>query len=729
MRPIPSTRSIGLSVLLAASTLSCTTEDKDGDGTVTDTAALVVDEDGDGYAGDEDCNDTDASVGPGAVEVCDGVDNDCDGAIDEGVLTVSFLDADGDGFGDPTQPVEACGTAEGAVSNANDCDDSAADTYPGATEVCDGDDEDCDGEIDEGTTTTVYSDADGDGFGDAATEREACTVESGFVTVADDCDDDDPDAWPGNPEVCDEADNDCNGEVDEGVTNTYYQDLDNDGWGGFSGTTDACAPPEGYAADVGDCDDSDPAFHPGATEDDCTDPNDYNCDGSVAYADVDADGWPACQDCDDTEAGVNPDAQEICNAIDDDCDGDIDDADSDVDLSTGSTFYGDSDADGYGNASATTVACDVPSGSVADDTDCNDSDAAIHPAATEVCDSVDNDCDGDIDDDDSGVDTSTGSTFYTDSDGDGYGDAGSSTMACDTPSGSVSNDSDCDDSAAAIHPLATEVCDTIDNDCDGDIDDDDADVHGQSTWYHDGDSDGYGLSTSSTLSCFQPTSYVADSTDCDDSSSSVSPAGSEICNGIDDDCDGYTDDDDSSVDLSTGTTYYLDSDGDGYGVTSSTTTSCSVLSGYSTASSDCDDSDSATYPGASETCDGDDNDCDGSYDESLTCSYKLVQSNLSSGLCVDDDLYVNLNGSRIYTDSSWGAQCGHTVSFTATPGDTLYMWAVDSVGGCRNMSNVYIVLTATGEGQYLASGYSNTCGHGASSSAFWSRSVAVPGAF
>ena len=371
----------------------------------------------------------------------------------------------------------------------------------------------------------------------------------------------------------------------------------------------------------------------------------------------------------------------------------------------------------------------MPSGSVADDTDCNDSDSAIHPAATEVCDSVDNDCDGDIDDDDSGVDTSTGSTFYTDSDGDGYGDAGSSTMACDTPSGSVSNDSDCDDSAAAIHPLATEVCDTIDNDCDGDIDDDDADVHGQSTWYHDGDSDGYGLSTSSTLSCFQPTSYVADSTDCDDSSSSVSPAGSEICNGIDDDCDGYTDDDDSSVDLSTGTTYYLDSDGDGYGVTSSTTTSCSVLSGYSTASSDCDDSDSATYPGASETCDGDDNDCDGSYDESLTCSYKLVQSNLSSGLCVDDDLYVNLNGSRIYTDSSWGAQCGHTVSFTATPGDTLYMWAVDSVGGCRNMSNVYIVLTATGEGQYLASGYSNTCGHGASSSAFWSRSVAVPGAF
>ena len=57
------------------------------------------------------------------------------------------------------------------------------------------------------------------------------------------------------------------------------------------------------------------------------------------------------------------------------------------------------------------------------------------------------------------------------------------------------------------------------------------------------------------------------------------------------------------------------------------------------------------------------------------------------------------------------------------------MWAVDSVGGCRNMSTVYIKLVATGQIQYLTSGYSNTCGHGASSSAFWSRSVSVLGAF
>jgi len=708
---------------------SCREVDKEGSTEQLDTAGLTVDDDGDGYPADEDCNDHDASTGPGAVEVCDGVDNNCDGQVDEGVTTTSFLDSDGDGFGDPDQPIEACDIAEGASPNANDCNDGDATIYPGATEVCNGIDEDCDDEVDEGVTITVYTDADGDGYGDPGSETITCEADANQVLVADDCDDNDPDAWPGNPEVCDEADNDCNGQTDEGVTNTYYRDDDGDGWGGFAGTTEGCTVPEGYAEDLGDCNDADTAYHPGATEDDCTDPEDYNCDGSVEYADVDGDGWPACEDCDDTEAAVNPDATEICNSIDDDCDGDIDDNDADVDLSTATTWYGDTDGDGYGDLSSTSLSCAVPTGSVSNSSDCDDTAAAIHPAATEVCDDLDNDCDGLVDDDDSGVDTSTGTTFYTDSDGDGYGTSASSVMACDAPSGTVTSDADCDDTDDTISPDAIEVCDTVDNDCDGHIDDADTDVTGQSTWYYDGDADGYGLSSSSTVACYQPSSYVGNASDCNDGNSAVSPAATEICNSIDDDCDGYTDDADSSVDLSTGTTVYVDSDGDGYGSSASgSTTACSVSSGYATSSTDCDDGDSATYPGASETCDGDDNDCDSSYDEGITCSYQLVTSS-GSGLCVDDDLYVNKNGSRIYTDTTWGAQCGHTVSFTATPGDSLYMWAVDSVGGCRNMSTVYIKLVATGELQYLTSGYSNTCGHGASSSAFWSRTVSVPGAF
>jgi hypothetical protein len=696
---------------------------------MTDTAALWVDSDGDGFFGDEDCNDNDAGTAPSAPEICDGVDNDCDGTVDEGVMTISFLDADGDGYGDAAEPVEACDIAEGTVSNANDCDDSAADIHPGATEVCDGDDEDCDGLIDEDLITTVYIDGDGDGHGLTATRQDVCEVESGQVTVGGDCDDEQPDAWPGNPEVCDEIDNNCDGEVDEGVSTTYYPDLDGDGWGGASGATEACSVPAGYSAESGDCDDGDAVYHPGAIEDDCTDPNDYNCDGSVAYADADGDGWPACEDCDDAAFDVNPDALEICNSVDDDCNGDIDDADIDVDLSTGSTFYADIDTDGYGDADSSTAACAAPSGFVVDDTDCDDALFAVNPAATEVCDTIDNDCDDDIDDEDTDVDTSTGSPFYADTDSDGYGDAGSVTMACNAPSGSVANDSDCDDGEREINPLATEVCDTIDNDCDGDIDDADADVTGQSSWYYDGDSDGYGLASSVVQACFEPSGYVTNGEDCDDSLGSVSPAEQEVCNSIDDDCDGFIDDADSSVDLTTGSIYYLDADGDGYGISSSVTTSCSMLSGYSTVSTDCDDDSAASYPGATETCDGDDNDCDGSSDEALSCSYSLVTSDLSSGLCVDDDLYVNLNSSRIYNDTWWGSQCGHKVTFTATPGDTLDIFAIDSVGGCRSMSTVYIVLNATGEGQYLASGYSQTCGHGASSSAFWLRSVAVPGAF
>ena len=710
-------------------TSACRTEDKDGSlGAEVDTAALVEDADGDGYPASEDCNDSDASTGPGAVEVCDGLDNDCDGEVDEGVLTVSFLDDDGDGFGDPDAPQEACGTAEGAAPNANDCDDSDAAVFPGATEVCNGIDDDCDLETDEGVTLTAYTDADGDGFGDPSTQVQVCALGSGQALVDGDCDDDDPDAWPDNPEVCDETDNDCDGDVDEGVTTTYYQDLDGDGWGGFSGTTEGCTVPVGYAADPGDCDDSSPAFHPGATEDDCTDPNDYNCDGSVAYADADADGWAACQDCDDSEADVRPDATEICNSIDDDCDGAIDDADTDVDLSTATTWYGDSDGDGYGSAAVSTLSCAVPSGSVALGTDCDDTAAAIHPGATEVCDDTDNDCDGAVDDADSSVDVTTGTTFYTDADGDGYGTPASSVQACEAPSGTVTSDADCDDTDPTISPAAIEVCDTTDNDCDGHIDDADADVTGQATWYVDADADGYGTSATAQAACFQPSGYVGNTSDCDDGSASISPAAQEICNSIDDDCDGAVDDADGSVDLSTGSTFYRDADGDGYGTASSSITACAVSGGYASSTSDCDDGDSATHPGASETCDGDDNDCDGGYDEALSCAYQLVTSS-GTGLCVDDDLYVNLNGSRVYTDTAWGAQCGHTVSFTGTPGDTLYLWAVDSVGGCRNMSTVYIKLVATGELQYLTSGYSNTCGHGASSSAFWSRSVAVPGAF
>jgi len=379
-----------LAAPLATIAISCTDKDP-GEG------PIVVDIDGDSYEADRDCDDNNADVYPGASELCDGLDNDCDDVIDEGLSVDWYADLDGDGYGDPEDRTEGCETPAGRVADSTDCDDSEATIHPNADEACDEIDNDCDGEIDEDDVLTWYADADGDGYGDPWTPIESCAAVDGYLENADDCDDTEPSAYPGGTEECDDVDNDCDGEIDEDVTSTWYADDDGDGYGKDDETLQACDAPEGYAESPGDCDDDDPAFHPDAVEDDCTDPSDYNCDGSVAYADDDADGFAACEDCDDADASINPSASEICDGTDNDCDGDTDDDDEDVDLSTGSEWYTDADSDGYG-ATTTTVACVLPPGHSENSDDCDDADADISPGATEVCgDGVDDDCDGDID--------------------------------------------------------------------------------------------------------------------------------------------------------------------------------------------------------------------------------------------------------------------------------------------------------------------------------------------
>ncbi len=225
---------------------------------------------------------------------------------------------------------------------------------------------------------------------------------------------------------------------------------------------------------------------------------------------------------------------------------------------------------------------------------------------------------GATEDDDMGSDAGAAYLFhghcttvwYADSDGDGFGDG--SDTSCSAASGYVTDSTDCDDGDSAINPAASEVCDAVDNDCDGLVDDDDGSLDSStwSSWYADQDSDGYGDPSDPVAACDQPSGYVDNSDDCDDTDDSVSPAADELCNELDDDCDDTVDEGDATD----AATWYGDGDGDGFTDAELSVAACEPPSGYAEASDepDCDDSDSSVHPGAEEIAgDGIDQDCDG----------------------------------------------------------------------------------------------------------------------
>lgn len=206
--------------------------------------ALLVDDDLDGLSEhDGDCDDTDPSRFPGAVDSCDGNDNDCDGQVDEDAGSTWYPDRDGDGFGDETEPSMACEPGEGWVQLGADCDDTRASINPDATETCDGADEDCDDAIDDNVdgAPAWYVDADGDGYTvgeDGAVS--ACEEPAGYSSASgeEDCDDANAGVYPDAPEVCgDGVVNACGGVADcryTGPTELTQPLLENDLTGGLA---------------------------------------------------------------------------------------------------------------------------------------------------------------------------------------------------------------------------------------------------------------------------------------------------------------------------------------------------------------------------------------------------------------------------------------------------------------------------------------------------------------
>ncbi len=403
---------------------------------------------------------------------------------------------------------------------------------------------------------------------------------------------------------------------------SWYIDVDGDGYGDADVAIEDCTPPSGYVADATDCNDNDAHIHPGAREDDCQDDTDYNCDGSFGEVDQDDDGYLACEgDCNDDDVSVNPDATEVCDDadVDEDCNGLADDDDGGVDASTLSTFYADADGDSYGNEYYSATACDQPEGYATNTDDCDDNAAGIHPDATEVCDDldVDENCNGLADDDDSGVDSSTLSTFYADADGDSYGNELYTLTTCNEPDSYVASDEDCNDEDASINPAAIEVCDDldVDEDCNGLADDDDGGVDASTffDWYLDDDGDGYGDPDTSASTCSQPEGYETNADDCDDTDAEVNP---------------------NSV-------WYVDGDSDGYGDSDSSLVQCEQLSGYVADDTDCLDDESSVNPGASaDEATVWDTNCDGTDDRdgaTFTGSNEGTWTAGSANLIDEDD--------------------------------------------------------------------------------------------
>jgi hypothetical protein len=566
--------------IVTCNTLNTYFQDLDNDGygnvEITTDACIAPN----GYVSNfDDCDDNNADLNAGAIEICNGIDDNCDGESDEYVMNTYYIDADQDGFGNLNEMILSCDLPAGYVINADDCDDnmilyadidmdgfgglvldgcgveSSTDCddandliNPNGVESCNDLDDNCDGSVDENVQSMFYADADLDGYGNMDSPIYACSVSNGVVANSDDCDDNNASVYPSASEVCNLVDDNCNFEVDEFVQVSFYQDLDADGFGNANEMIMSCFVLDGYVSNDQDCDDS-----------------------VVTYADLDGDGFGSdvvvscgvfnADDCDDLDANTYPNASELCDALDNNCNGEVDE------LFGQNMFYADLDQDGFGDLNNVIYACIQPEGTVTNTDDCDDSavtyedldgdgygnenvvscgvhlngdcddfDGMINPGVSELCNGIDDNCNVEVDE-------FVLLTFYMDMDGDGFGDANAADFGCELPTGYVLNDSDCDDA---------------------------------SIFYADADGDGFGSLTVDACG-------VDNSADCDDENAQISPEAIELCDGVDQNCNVIVDED-------VALTFYADLDMDGFGDLNNAAFGCEAPIGYVDNSLDCDDS-------------------------------------------------------------------------------------------------------------------------------------------